>query len=323
MAVQGQIVGGPRRPKPKPGPTRPTASIVKPKPRPGSPVVQTPFAPAIGYVGNNQDAYESFLAILESYGLTGFGEIGRIVRDAVLDGVTDSNQLELMIRDTQEWKQRFAGNEQLRAAGLPVLSVQQYLATEQSYAQIMKQAGMPTGFYDDPTDFAGFIGKSVSANELQMRVTAASDLVNRVDPAIRDQLAAAGMSQGDLTAQFLDPARAMPLLQQKYQGILIGAAARRSGLSADQAYAEKLSTLGVTEQSAIQGYGTIGEILKPLEQLGDLYGQDYGQADAEAEVFEGGSGKKRKKLASQERATFGGAAGTGSGSLGRSNTGAY
>ena len=290
----------------------------KPKPKP-KPVVK----PANGFTSNQQNAFDNFMAILESYGFDGAGEIGQIVRDAILDGTTAAAELDLKVRDSNAWKQRFAGNEILRSKGMNVHSVAEYLSIEQSMAQIMHQAGLPDGFYNDPSDFADFIGKQVAPAELQARVGAAVDLTNRADPAVRDQLAANGMSQGDLTAYFLDADRALPLLQQKYQGILIGAAARRSGLTTDQDYAEKLSTLGVTEQQAIQGYGTVSEILTPLTQLGDLYGQDYDQSDAEAEVFEGGSGKKRKKLASQERAAFGGSSGTGGNSLGSNKAGTY
>src|SRR5690606_434666 len=105
--------------------------------------------------------------------------------------------------------------EKLRAAGLPVLSPAEYLATERSYAQVMKNYGLPKGFYDDPADFAGFIGGSVSASELQERVQSYSDLANREDPAIKAQLRAMGMNDGDLLAFYMDPTRANPLIRKK------------------------------------------------------------------------------------------------------------
>lgn len=273
----------------------------------------------------DQDAYQTFLNILSQYGFKGFGEIATEVRKMIVNGVTDYNVIELGLRQTDAWKVRFAGNEIRVREGLNALSVADYLATEDSYMQIMHQSGLPAGFYDEPSDFADFIGKGVSPDELNSRVGIATDLMNRDDPAINDQLRRLGMSQGDILARWIDPDKALPILQRKYQTILIGAAAERAGVTAKLNYADHLASLGITEQQAAQGYGTVAEISGSLEKLGDIYGEKYSQRDAEKEVFENSADalKKRLDLTSQERAAFSGSSGTGQHSLDKQSAGSY
>jgi hypothetical protein len=269
-----------------------------------------------------QSAFDFMLGILNEYNL---GSLAGVLKGLILDGTTDSSLLQLALQDTQEWKTRFAGNEMLRQSGQSVLSVAEYLSVERSYAQLMRNYGLPQGFYDDPADFAKWIGSSVSPNELQTRVQAYSDLARREDPAVLQQLASMGMTQGDILAHMMDPNRALPLLQKTYQTTLLGAAARRSGAVADNSYLGHLSDIGVTEQQAAQGYGLISEGLPAMQRLGDLYGEDYNQGDFEGEVFEqqGAATQKRKRLASRERAAFRGSSGVGQGSLSRSTGGSY
>lgn len=265
-------------------------------------------------------AFDILRDTLRSYGL---GSLADELKSIMLAGTTDENLVMLQLQDTQEWKTRFAGNEKLRKAGLPVLSVAEYLSTERQYAQVMHNYGLPSGFYDDPADFADFIGGAVSASELQSRVAAWSDLAKREDPAIKAQLASMGIGEGDLAAYMMDPDRAAPLIQQKYQSALVGGAARRQGLDASSA--TRLADLGVTEEQAIQGYGLVAENLAAMTRLGEISGQEFGQSDLEAEVFEqdGEATNKRKRLASQERARFSGQSGIGQGSLSRSTGGQY
>ena len=253
----------------------------------------------------------------------GLGSLGAVVQRLIQNGMTDANQLQLELQNTSEWKTRFAGNERLRAAGLPVMSVGEYLSVERSYAQIMKNYGLPSGFYDDPSDFAEFIGGSVSARELEQRVSAWSDLANREDPAIKEQLRAMGISDGALTAYMMDPTRAAPLIQKTYQQALVGGAARTHGL--DAGGASRLVERGITEREALQGYGVISDAMPEACRLSDIYGEDVDQSDLEAEVFEnsGEASRKRKRLASRERAAFQGTSGVGQGSLSRRDNGSY
>lgn len=269
-----------------------------------------------------QSAFAVLMATLEQYGL---GSLSETLKNMILQGL-DKDTIWLQLQQTNEWKQRFAGNEMLAQQGLGVLSPAEYLATERSYAQIMKNYGLPAGFYDDPSDFAKWIGNNVSAAELQQRVSAYADLAGREDPAIVDQLRSMGMGKGDLLAYMMDPGRAAPLIQRQYQTALIGGAARRAGIQGsdiNNGYLGQLAARGVSEQQAAQGYGLIADALPTGRALGHVYGLEYGINDLQAEVFDNNAqaAGKRKRLRSQERAAFSGSAGVGS--LGQESAGSY
>lgn len=295
---------------------------IHPQMNPPAPQAQ-PEAPApagaAGQTAEQQSAWAYMQQLLDQVGL---GSLGTVVQNLISQGMTDANQLQLALQDTAEWKARFAGNEALKTKG-QTMSVAEYLSTERSYAQIMKNYGLPTGFYDDPSDFADFIGKGVSARELEQRVSAWSDLANREDPAIKEQLRAMGIADGDLIAYMMDPGRAAPLIQKTYQQALVGAAARSQGL--DASGASRLVELGITEREALQGYGVISDAMPDATRLSAIYGEDLDQGDLEAEVFEnnGEASRKRKRLASRERAAFQGTSGVGQGSLSRRDNGSY
>lgn len=274
------------------------------------------------FTDDQQSAFSILQAMLTQYGL---GSLANTLHDIILSGITDTNQISLQLQNTEAWKTRFSGNEILRQKGLPVLDPASYLSVESSYAQVMKNYGLPAGFYDDPHDFGQFIGNSVSPAELQQRAQMYSDIAKRQDPAITDQLRSMGLSDGDILAHMMDPNRALPLIQQKYQTALIGAAARRSGLVTDNSFASHLADLGISESQATQGYGQIASELPGAQRLGEIYHDQLGQHDLETEVFDGNGAvtSKKKRLASQERAAFSGGSGVGQGSLSRNSSGSY
>lgn len=312
------VASGMGAPAPAPAATTPVA----PAPTATTPTTVTNPVNANGLTESQQSAFDILNNMLAQYNL---GSLSGVLRDIILTGITDQNEISLKLQATNEWKTRFAGNEMLRQKGLAVLDVAQYLSVEQSYAQVLKNYGLPQGFYDDPQDFANFIGNSVSANELQQRAQMYSDVARREDPALKEQLTAMGLGEGDILAYMMDPTRALPLIQQKYQTALIGGAARRAGITPDTAYAQHLADLGISEQQASQGYGQIAQELPGMQKLGDIYNDSIAQSDLETEVFDGNGAvtNKKKRLASQERAAFSGSAGVGQGSLGRSSSGSY
>src|SRR5690348_3445735 len=236
------------------------------------------------FTDSQQSAFDILSNMLANYGLSSLTDS---LRQIISNGITDQNEINLQLQSTDAWKTRFAGNEMLRKAGLPVLSVDQYLSVEQSYAQIMKNYGLPVGFYDDPADFAKFIGSNVSPNEIQQRAQMYSDVARREDPALTDQLKSMGFGDGDILAYMMDPSRAMPLIQQKYQTSLIGAAARRAGITPDNAFAQHLADLGISEAQATQGYANIAAELHPTQKLGDIYNEQITQNDLETAQFDG------------------------------------
>lgn len=265
--------------------------------------------------GTERDAYLAINALFKNYGLETLA--GKIY-DYVKNGYS-ADTISILLQDTKEYKERFAGNEARKKAGLPVLNPGEYLATEASYRQIMESAGMPIGFYDSPSDFASWIGKNVSPSEVQTRVDLATQATVLSNPAYRKALNAMGISDNELTAYFLDQNRALPHLQKSAATAAVGAEAIKQGLSFDKSYAEQLALSGISADEARQGYSQIASELDTYRALGSIYGEQWGQRQSEEALFEGKAGAIHTKgrLASAERGAFGGAAGGSRAGLGQ------
>ena len=286
---------------------------ISPKPRytPG------PQTAASNLSGSDRNAADYLIALFESYGL---GSLAKQIVSMVKKG-WGSDTIMLELQDTDEWKQRFAGNEARRKAGLAVLSPAEYLATERAYRQVLNEYGFPTGFYDSTDDFSKMIGGDLSPSELQQRAQAVTSYINTRDQSTKDALRRMyGLGTGDLAALALDQNRALPLLRKQMQAVSIGAEAERQGLGYTAAKSEYFADLGITAEQARQGYSTIAQGLPALEELGDIYDETFTQGTFEDEVFEGkaDAANKRNRLRSQVRADF---SGSSRGSVGSSSSG--
>lgn len=231
-----------------------------------------------------------------------------------------------LLPTTTVFKQRFSANESRVKNGLAPLSPSAYLAAEKSYRAALKDAGLPTGFYDSSDDFAGFIGQDVSPYEIKLRADAAARAVNNADPAYTKALQDIyGIDAGMMTAFMLDPERALPLVEKQAKAVEFGTAAVKQGLQATkigEQFAERGPATGYT---ADQGYSAIAGILPTAQNLGQVYGETYDQATAEQEIFSGleSAKRKRQKLGQMETSTFSGQSGVAAGSLKTSKSGQF
>lgn len=264
-------------------------------------------------------AYEALLAMLRDYGLE---SLASAVMGFLQDGYTEE-QIGFLLQDTPEYKERFQGNELRRQAGLAVLSPREYLSVEASYRQIMSSAGLPVGFYDQPSDFAEWIGRDVSPNEVNTRVGFALEAANRLDSntlqAFQEWY---GVGPTDLAAFFLDQDRALPHITKIAKGIRIKDQATDSGLNLSQSEAERLGGL-VGDRDVDTLAAQYAEAARLGEALSNRYGGvDYRQADAAAEVFEKSdeARRRRKSLADKEEAAFAGSSGVGRTTLAKPKT---
>jgi hypothetical protein len=120
-----------------------------------------------------------------------------------------------------------------------------------------------------------------------------------------------------MVAQMLDPDRALPLIEKQAKAVEFGAAAVKQGLQATKIGEQFTASGPATGYTASQGYAAIANILPATEKLGQIYGEDYTQGEAEQEVFSGlaSAKRKRQKLGQMETATFSGQSGLSAGSL--------
>ena len=244
-------------------------------------------------------------------------EVIGIVKDA-----RSPEQAMTMIRDTDAYRTRFAGNIARAEAGFGMLSEAEYLNLESSYRQSMRAAGLPDGFYDDPNDFADFISKDVSPEEIAARAEIAGSLAQQKDPQLWKELESRGISKGDAAAYMLDPDRALPAIQRKLAGADIGRAAREAGIKVKNKFENKLVDKGVSTEAAKAAFVSVKAEEKDLDALAARYGEkEFGKKGlikGELGLDKGKTVARRKALASRERAEWSGQAGSAAMAFGSS-----
>lgn len=261
----------------------------------------------------DESAYTVLTAMLTQWDLA---TLAPTVLQLLQDGYT-TDAIPILLQDTQAYKTRFAGNEERKRLGMPVLSPGEYLATERSYRNIMQTAGLPTGFYDDYADFAGFIGRDVSPVEVQRRVDAAVTASNNIDQTFLDQFRDFyGVERNQLAAYFLDSERGMDVINKSLRGTTIAAAARERGLSVDKATAERFGA-AADQNSYQQQAAQFSDFARTGGKLGSIYGQEYTTEMAGEQVFSGNLtyADLLKKLANREEEEFKGGSGVGATAL--------
>ena len=270
-----------------------------------------------------QSAYDLLYNEFDKYGL---GSLVGAVKDLIQKGASGP-EMTIALRQTPDYQKRFAGNAQRIANGLAAIDEATYLAKEDAYQNLMRNYGLPDTYWKKDQlgtqeGFTKLIANDVSALELEKRLQTAQDRVVNANPEIAYALKAfyPDITKGDILAYALDPKNALDQIQRKVTAAEIGGAALSQGLTTSLGGAEGLAAYGITKAQAQQGYQTVAGVLPRATELSNIYGeQPYTQQTAEAEVF-GTTGaadakKRREKLVSLEKASFGGSSGVGA--LGR------
>jgi hypothetical protein len=268
-------------------------------------------------------------ALKAQYEAAGLGALGDRIIEFVKQGF-DPETIDFKIRETPEFKLRFPANEARKKAGLPVLSLDEYIAAENAYQSVFREAGFAKGFYDSKEDFTKFLENDISPSELKQRVDIASLSVDNADPFYVDSLQRLyGIPKADMVAYALDPERALPFITRQVQAAQFGGEAARQGLNIDRSMAETYTGMGVTQQQARQGFEQVAGVLPVAEKLSQITAgaQPVGVGEVTSAVF-GGAGSAQYKqqlqnLSEQEQSRFAGQAGIGRGSLSRTTSGQF
>jgi hypothetical protein len=299
-----------------PAPTVTTAPTTEPT----APV--TPLPPTTDPTVSAMDYLRKFFA---NIGLQMDAELEGVLLGAMKAGYTpadiQSGILMPDIQKTQAFQKRFPGYSQRVSNGYNAISIGEYLQLEDAYRSVMANAGLPSGFYDDPSDMGQWIAKNVSVAEIESRVRMATDMAKSIDPTMRNLMARFyGLSTGDVAAYYLDPTRALPEIEKQYKTAGVASWAARNGYEiTDMARYQSLVEAGITPEQAGQAYGTIRQFDQTLGKVAGIYGETYDQGDAEQDVFFN-KNEKRRRLASFEQATFSGSSRGATGSAQRSGS---
>lgn len=258
--------------------------------------------------------------------------------DAVL-GLVQSDlpedEFTLQLRATPAYQQRFQANQTRIANGLTPISEAAYLDLEDRFQEVMRKRGLPESYwartgFGEQKNFDALIANDVSADELDSRINAAQMVIN-ANPQVMQSLKSyyPEIKDGDVLGYVLNPKAGLVDIERKVRGAQIGGAALTAGLAGPSATRlNELVATGISEAEAQRGFQSIANILPETKKLSEIYDSGgYTQAEAEAEAFglAGGieSGRKRRRLASQERASFAGQAGISGTALERGRSGAF
>ena len=312
-----------------------TNQVVDPKTGKIVPKVVTPPVPGLStgtMTAEQVDSVAALGSLLTSYGIGGLTDA---ITNAVIKGYS-RDTIKLIMQDPNStdplavaFQKRFPANKERLAAGKPVLSPDEYLRAERSYAQIFQSYGL--GNMAKPENFNKFIAGDVSATEVSDRVSLAVNRIQNADPFVKQALGQfyPMLNQGDLVNAMLNPEEGLPTLQRKVQIAEIGGASlaqklttslnaldTKTGFANVQGGtmgAAEIAALGITKEQARAGYANVAEVLPRAEFLSSITGgADYTQKQAEEEQFKGLASAKRarQELSAAEQARFGGSSGT-------------
>lgn len=220
-----------------------------------------------------------------------------------------------------DYTKRFSGNAARIKQGLNAYTEAEYLQLEDSYADTLRKNNLTTligtNAEANQAQFAGYMEKGLSATEFADRIDEVSQRVIYANKETKDQFKEyfPALTDADIISYILRPDIVMPILKTKIAAAEIGGVARQVGLgSTSLGMAETLAQAGVTKEEARVGYGQIAEFLPDAELYSQIYKQEgitYNKETAERDILlnQADATRKRKRLASLERASFEGSSG--------------
>lgn len=248
--------------------------------------------------------------VLEPYGL---GDLANRAWEYFQTNQPSEAELLTWIREQPEHELRYPGFKALQNKGRAI-NEGDYVSIERQYVQLFRQAGLPSGFYDSPDDFASFISNEVSPQEMSARLDVARIAVYETPPEVRAELSRLyNVGTGDVMAFLLDPTKALPIIQNQFTAAEAGAASQLSGYGAlTRGEAERVGLSGRNFDQLTQGFDQLAqsqELFQPIigevgqdsltreDQLGAAFGGNTSaqrrlerRAKQRAAVFEGGGG---------------------------------
>ena len=254
-------------------------------------------------------------AAFAEYGLGDlFPEIERYAREDLTEGA-----IVLELRKTQAYKNRFPAMDALSRKNR-VITEAEYIAFERDAARLERAYGLPAGMLDSRDTVANLLTNEVSARELEERVTLAAAGAFQTSPEMRDTFRRFyGIDSGGLTAYFLDPEKALPLLNKQFVSSQIGAEAAMQDITIESRLAEELQVAGVDREQARVGFGQVRNLRSLSEGRGDIATQEQaigatlqGQQEAQEAVRRAAAARVgRFEQGGQALATQGGVMGAG------------
>lgn len=291
----------------------------------GAPVPTVPAVPsaAPGATGDQKDALAYLRSVIEQM-FTDPRDVQNLVDFAWKQILTGASAAEISqgLRETEPFKREYGTViEGQKKAGLTVSSPAEIRAYRENAAAMFRQAGLPAGFYDQREDFDAYLTGNVSLSELGTRIN--DGYVRYLQEPAESRAALEQMyGAGAGVAWFLDPGKALPILQRQMAAASISGASTRTGYGKlTTSEAEDLASLGVTSDQAQRGFGALED---SKELFDSLPGENTDRISREEQIgaaFRGNSNAQRRieRRRANRLAAFaggGGAAATSEGVVG-------
>jgi hypothetical protein len=304
-------------------------------PAAGAPVVApatTPNPYVEEKAAQRRDAYALLQQTFSQYGLDSL--VGKI-QDYMKQNL-GAEEASLNLIQSEEYKQRFRGNQGRIAKGLSAYTPKEYLQAEEIYANILKASGLDALANRDTT--STLIGGAVSPEEAQARIANVFNKIDNADAATKSALKQyfGQYGVGDETKQRTEIATALLTGDTQAQGLkrnlekaYLRAGAETAGIKNIsevniEDLQKQLETAGVSDTyaAAKQGFSTIAQVQPRLETLSQIYNETpTTDQELQQEVFFGLKSQKRAALQEKEKAAFSGQTGVSKVSLGTSTAG--
>jgi len=229
-----------------------------------------------------RNARDTIAETLATYGLSDLADY--TYNEIIAKDITDPAAIIFKLRDQPAYQKRFGANAARLKAGLPELSPAEYIDLEDMYRTVIRSNGLPAGFYDSEDDTRKLLEGSVSPDEFQRRIKDGYNAVANADPEVKRQFKELyGVTDSELAAYFLDPARGETILTTRARAAQIAArGAEQGGIQLSGAYAEELANRGFTEAQARTKFAEVGA-------LGELRQTFAGETALSSEQLAGGA----------------------------------
>lgn len=157
---------------------------------------------------------------------------------------------------------------QLEGRNVYVPSIDELIELRRSYSEIMRQAGLPEEFWDEPTDFVNLVVNQRSPRELAHIINEGWNRVANAPSEIRAAFAELYGIDGDaaLAALFLDPERAAPMLINMARTAEVEGTAMRFGSGLGLARAERVASLELSRREIEQGFQTLDSLASLFQE---------------------------------------------------------
>ena len=245
---------------------------------------------------NQENSMDVLADLVRTYGLP--DSITEFLSEQMIAGESELG-IAQKIRARPEYAARFPAMAVRRDLKLPAISEAEYIRLERDYRSIMRAANLPATFHDAPEDFTNLISGDVSAQEFQQRVTLAESARDTANQDIVNELKDLyNLSDGDLTAYYLDPKMAENIFEErrKYEAAGLSAASMQAvGEGLEVQTAEALQRESVQRREIQSRMGQRAGLTEDLLGSEGLSATDIAEAEFNLDVDEAAKLRRRRE----------------------------